>query len=106
MSQSTDPSKLNEDEGSAEVFFQPMGFTDILDSTFSLYRNHFRLFVKHFGRYMLYLARCSFLHVNSLVDTRLLRSNCMAFGLRRACIRQRSSLFRKANYNPYPHFGR
>ena len=44
MSQSTDPSKLNEDEGSAEVFFQPMGFTDILDSTFSLYRNHFRLF--------------------------------------------------------------
>ena len=63
MSQSTDPSKLNEDEGSAEVFFQPMGFTDILDSTFSLYRNHFRLFVGISAVYFIWhVARSMSIH--------------------------------------------
>ena len=32
-------------ETTTPVSFQPMGFTDILDTTFSFYRDHFRLFV-------------------------------------------------------------
>ena len=44
MSQFTNPSQLNEGEASTEVFLQPMGFADILDTAFSLYRSHFRLF--------------------------------------------------------------
>jgi hypothetical protein len=32
-------------EVTTRASLQPMGFTDILDSTFSLYRNHFRLFL-------------------------------------------------------------
>ena len=45
MSQSTNPSQLNEGEASTGIFLQPMRFADILDMTFSLYRSHFRLFV-------------------------------------------------------------
>ena len=40
---------LNSNTGNSEtttpLSFQPMGFTDILDTTFSFYRDHFRLFV-------------------------------------------------------------
>jgi hypothetical protein len=40
---------LNPNAGNSEtttpISFQPMGFTDILDTTFSFYRDHFRLFV-------------------------------------------------------------
>ena len=32
-------------ETTTPVSFQPMGFTDILDTTFSYYRDHFRLLV-------------------------------------------------------------
>ncbi len=32
-------------ETTTPISFQPMGFTDILDTTFSFYRDHFRLFV-------------------------------------------------------------
>lgn len=35
----------NSSETTTPVSFQPMGFTDILDTTFSFYRDHFRLFV-------------------------------------------------------------
>ena len=40
---------LNPNTGDGEtitpISFQPMGFTDILDTTFSFYRDHFRLFI-------------------------------------------------------------
>ena len=45
MSQPTNPPQLTEGKASAKVFLQPMGFADILDTMFSLYRSHFRLFV-------------------------------------------------------------
>ena len=45
MLQSNDSSGLNNGEEPAAASLQPMGFSDILDNMFSLYRNHFRLFV-------------------------------------------------------------
>lgn len=42
MLDAMDTSKLSNRQ---EPTLQPMGFTDILDGTFSLYRNHFKLFV-------------------------------------------------------------
>lgn len=45
MSHPSDSSRLNQGETSAGVTLQPMGFADILDAMFSIYRNHFRLFV-------------------------------------------------------------
>ena len=45
MSQPSNPSQLDKGEASTGMSLQPMSFTDILDTTFSLYRNHFRLFV-------------------------------------------------------------
>lgn len=38
-------SQKNNGESIATTSLQPMGFTDILDTTFSLYRNHFRLYL-------------------------------------------------------------
>ena len=38
-------SNTSNSETTTPVSFQPMGFTDILDMTFSFYRDHFRLFV-------------------------------------------------------------
>lgn len=35
----------NNSETTTPISFQPMGFTDILDTTFNFYREHFRLFV-------------------------------------------------------------
>ena len=35
----------NNSETATPISFQPMGFTDILDTTFSFYRDHFRLFL-------------------------------------------------------------
>ena len=43
MLQSNDASQTNSSEASTTTLLQPMGFTDILDAIFSLYRNHFRL---------------------------------------------------------------
>ena len=40
-----DSPQASNNEASSTASLQPMGFTDILDSTFSLYRNHFRLFL-------------------------------------------------------------
>ena len=45
MSQPSNPSQLDNSEASTGAPFQPMGFAGILDTTFSLYRNHFRLFL-------------------------------------------------------------
>lgn len=45
MSQPSNASQLNQGETSTGLSLQPMSFTDILDTTFSLYRNHFRSFV-------------------------------------------------------------
>ena len=42
MLDAIDTSKLSNHQ---KPTLQPMGFTDILDGTFSLYRNHFKLFV-------------------------------------------------------------
>ena len=39
-----DSSQASDGEVSTAASLQPMGFTDILDSMFTLYRNHFRLF--------------------------------------------------------------
>ena len=44
MSKPSNPSQLDNSEASTAPL-QPMGFAGILDTTFSLYRNHFRLFV-------------------------------------------------------------
>ena len=46
MLQSNDSSGLNSGEEPAAASLQPMGFTDILDNMFSLYRNHFELFMR------------------------------------------------------------
>ena len=45
MLQSNDSSGVSDGDETGATSLQPMGFTDILDSMFSLYRNHFRLFV-------------------------------------------------------------
>ena len=45
MLQPNDSSGASNGEETTSASLQPMGFTDILDSMFSLYRNHFRLFV-------------------------------------------------------------
>ena len=41
----SDPSQTSKSETTTTTSLQPMGFTDILDTTFSLYRNRFRLFL-------------------------------------------------------------
>ena len=43
MLQPNDSSQTSNSEASPMTSLQPMGFTDILDTIFSLYRNHFRL---------------------------------------------------------------
>ena len=43
MLQPNDSLQTNDSEASKTTPLQPMGFTDILDTIFSLYRNHFRL---------------------------------------------------------------
>ncbi len=43
MLQPNNSSQTNNSEASTTTSLQPMGFTDILDTIFSLYRNHFRL---------------------------------------------------------------
>lgn len=43
MLQSNDSLQTSDSETSTTTSLQPMGFTDILDTIFSLYRNHFRL---------------------------------------------------------------
>ena len=43
MLQPNDSSQTNDSEASTTTSLQPMDFTDILDTIFSLYRNHFRL---------------------------------------------------------------
>ena len=44
MLQPNDSSQASDSEDTPVASLQPMGFTDILDSMFSLYRNRFRLF--------------------------------------------------------------
>lgn len=44
MSQPSNPRQLNEVETSAGALLQPMRFVDILDTMFSIYRKHLRLF--------------------------------------------------------------
>lgn len=53
MSQPKDSLKASDDEVSTAASLQPMGFADILDSMFSLYRNHFRLFASICSVYFL-----------------------------------------------------
>ena len=43
MLQPNDSLQTNDSEASTMTSLQPMGFTDILDTIFSLYRSHFRL---------------------------------------------------------------
>ncbi len=45
MLHTNDSSQASNEEASPTTSLHPMGFTDILDVTFSLYRNHFRLFL-------------------------------------------------------------
>ena len=45
MLHSNDSPQASDSEATTTTSLQPMGFTDILDTTFSLYRNHFRLFL-------------------------------------------------------------
>ena len=53
MLQFNDSSQTRHGENTASRSLQPMGFTDILDSMFSLYRKHFRLFVSICGVYFM-----------------------------------------------------
>ena len=46
MLQANDSSQESNGEEAAATSLQPMGFTDVLDTMFSLYRNHFELFVR------------------------------------------------------------
>ena len=46
MLQANDSSQERNGDETAAVSLQPMGFTDILDNMFSLYRNHFELFMR------------------------------------------------------------
>ena len=45
MLRPNDSSQASTSETAATTSLQPMGFTDILDTMFSLYRNHFRLLI-------------------------------------------------------------
>ena len=54
MLQPNDASGVSNDDKTAAASLQPMGFSDILDSMFSLYRNHFRLFLSIFSVYFIY----------------------------------------------------
>ena len=54
MLQSNDSSGVSDGDETGATSLQPMGFTDILDSMFSLYRNHFRLFVSICSVYFVY----------------------------------------------------
>ncbi|MDE0297831.1 MAG: hypothetical protein OXN17_04310 [Candidatus Poribacteria bacterium] len=54
MSQTNDSLQASDGEVSTAASLQPMGFGDILDSMFSLYRNRFRLFVGICGVYFVY----------------------------------------------------
>ena len=62
MLQPDDSSQASNGEETTAASLQPMGFTDILDSMFSLYRNHFRLFVSICSVYFV----CGFI-VNLLI---------------------------------------
>ena len=46
MLQANDSSQERNGDETAAASLQPMGFTDILDNMFSLYRNHFELFMR------------------------------------------------------------
>lgn len=54
MCQLKDSSQTNNGEEAATASLQPMGFADILDSMFSLYRRHFRLFAIICGVYFVW----------------------------------------------------
>ena len=56
MLQPNDSSGASKDEYATEASLQPMGFADILDAMFSIYRNHFRLFVSICGVYFLWIT--------------------------------------------------
>ena len=58
MLQPNDSSGASNGEETTSASLQPMGFTDILDSMFSLYRNHFRLFVSICSVYFCLRIRC------------------------------------------------
>ena len=54
MLQPNDSLQASDSEDSHAARLQPMGFGDILDNMFSLYRNHFRLFVTICSVYLVY----------------------------------------------------
>ncbi len=56
MSRPSNLPQLDKGEASTGASLQPMGFADILDAMFSIYRNHFRLFVSICGVYFLWIA--------------------------------------------------
>ena len=49
-------SPANSRENTSIASLQPMGFADILDAMFSIYRNHFRLFVSICGVYFFWIT--------------------------------------------------
>ena len=70
-------------ETTTPVSFQPMGFTDILDTTFSYYRDHFRLFV---GISAIYTFLYLFFHITFssfthwLIDWGVLVADALFYG--------------------------
>ena len=56
MSRPSNLPQLDKGEASTGASLQPMGFADILDAMFSIYRNHFRLFVSICGVYFLWIT--------------------------------------------------
>ncbi len=54
MLQTDNSSQASNGEEAAAASLRPMGFSDILDSMFSLYRNHFRLFLSICSVYFIY----------------------------------------------------
>ncbi len=80
---------LNPDAGGSEtttpVSFQPMGFTDILDTTFSFYRDHFRLLIGISAFYAFWhLCHRSVFFIFHILADRLVSSRCGGFILRLA----------------------
>ncbi len=72
MLRPNDSSQASTSETAATTSLQPMGFTDILDTIFSLYRNHFRLFLRICAVYFVFNCGLSLIRG---ISTLFLRSS-------------------------------
>ncbi len=77
MLHSNDSPQASDGEVTTTTSLQPMGFTDILDTMFSLYRNHFRLFLGISAvHFFSHIANSTFAHWASLFCDMVVESLC------------------------------